>query len=31
MGFEQFMSDETIGGPADKNIESFLVGFYVSY
>ena len=31
MGFEQFMADEKIGGTADKNIESFLIGFYVSY
>jgi len=30
-GFEQFMADEKIGGTAAKNIESFLVGFYVSY
>ena len=30
-GFEQFRADEKIGGTADKNIESFLIGFYVSY
>jgi hypothetical protein len=31
VGFEQFRADEKIGGTADKNIESFLIGFYVSY
>jgi len=31
MGFEQFRADEKIGGTASKNIESFLIGFYVSY
>ena len=31
-GFEQFRSDQNIGGISDdKNIESFLIGFYVSY
>ena len=31
VGFEQFRADENIGGTADKNIDSFLIGFYVSY
>ena len=31
VGFEQFRPDENIGGTGGKNIESFLVGFYVSY
>jgi hypothetical protein len=32
VGFEQFRSAENIGDTSDnKNIESFLVGFYVSY
>lgn len=31
VGFEQFRADEKIGGSADKDIESFLIGFYVSY
>lgn len=32
VGFEQFRADQNIGGIADdKNIESFLIGFYVSY
>jgi hypothetical protein len=31
VGFEQFSSAQDIGGVADKNIESFLIGFYVSY
>jgi hypothetical protein len=31
VGFEQFRADDKIGGTADKNIESFLIGFYVSY
>ncbi|MCG6945945.1 MAG: OprO/OprP family phosphate-selective porin [Deltaproteobacteria bacterium] len=31
VGFEQFRSAQDIGGAADKNIESFLIGFYVSY
>lgn len=31
VGFEQFSADQDIGGVADKNIESFLIGFYVSY
>jgi hypothetical protein len=31
MGFEQFRAVEEIGGTASKNIESFLIGFYVSY
>jgi hypothetical protein len=31
VGFEQFRAAEKIGGAADKNIESFLIGFYVSY
>jgi hypothetical protein len=31
-GFEQFRSDQNIGRISDdKNIESFLIGFYVSY
>jgi hypothetical protein len=31
VGFEQFRADEKIGGTTDKNIKSFLIGFYVSY
>ena len=31
VGFEQFRSDNDIGGVTDRNIESFLIGFYVSY
>jgi hypothetical protein len=32
VGFEQFRSDQSIGRISDdKNIESFLIGFYVSY
>jgi len=31
VGFEQFRADEKIGGTANKNIESFLIGFYLSY
>ena len=32
VGFEQFRSDQNIGRISDdKNIESFLIGFYVSY
>ena len=31
VGFEQFRSDQDIGGVTDKDIESFLIGFYVSY
>jgi hypothetical protein len=31
VGFEQFSADQKIGGTADKNIESFLFGFYVTY
>ena len=31
VGFEQFRAAREIGGTADKNIESFLIGFYVSY
>ena len=32
VGFEQFRSEKRIGGISDdKNIESFLIGFYVSY
>jgi hypothetical protein len=31
VGFEQFRSDQDIGGITDKDIESFLIGFYVSY
>jgi hypothetical protein len=30
-GFEHFSADKEIGGTADKNIESFLIGFYISY
>lgn len=31
VGFEQFRSDQDIGGVTDQDIESFLIGFYVSY
>ena len=31
VGFEQFRADEKIGGTADKDFETFLIGFYVSY
>jgi hypothetical protein len=31
VGFEQFRADEKIGSTADKNIESFLIGFSVNY
>jgi len=31
VGFEQFRADEKIGGTDDKDFETFLIGFYVSY
>jgi len=31
VGFEQFRADEKIGGTVDKNIDSFLIGFYLNY
>ena len=31
VGFEQFRAAEKIGGTADKDFETFLIGFYVSY
>jgi hypothetical protein len=31
LGFEQFRAAEKIGGTADKDFETFLIGFYASY
>jgi len=31
VGLERFSAAEKIGGSADKNIDTFLIGFYVSY
>jgi hypothetical protein len=31
VGLERFSAAEKIGGSADKNIDTFLIGFYISY